>query len=726
MMKRMGFNLRFILGGLAGLLTTVNASAGAMPSQAQILSDMTLANKYFTNEWPNPGCTTCLTGGRPTTIWTRATYFEGSLAMWRVNHDPAITNYATQWGNFHGWKLRNGAVDTSADNQCAGSEYIELYQLNTTQTNRITNIVANLNYWMFTNKTKVDFWWYIDGIHMSMPAFAKMAAISGSANTNYSYKMYIYWHYVKDTVGPSNGLYNVTDHLWVRDTNFLANYTAQDGTKQKCYWSRGNGWVFAGLARTLDVLPASDAHFAEYLQTFREMAAALTAVQRADGFWNVNLGYANDYPGPESSGTAMFTYGLAWGIHHGYLAQETYLPAVINGWNALTTTALHHGAGSDAGFIGYVQSSGSKPSDSQPVTYNSTPDFDDYTLGALLLAGSEVCQLTNLSQTITFNSLTNRTYGDTPITLSASASSGLPVSFSCVSGPATLTSNLLSITGAGTVCVRASQGGNSTYAAATNVDQSFTVASVPLTLVAKPAGKVYGDTDPVLTYQLTGSLIGNDSLNGSLIREPGENAGSYRIQQGTLAAGTNYALNFVEASFTITPAQSINTLASSKIPAQHGESVNLTATIAPVLPATATPTGTVQFFVNDLPQGSPVPLSSGIAVLSANNLPDGTNILKAVYGGNGNFLASTGSLTQVVLSPILVPQTLGISGNNDSTVVMRFQGTPGAQYWVQAADNLNPANWQTISTNTAGLDGIWLITNSKAASFKRYFRSAKP
>ena len=87
---------------------------------------------------------------------------------------------------------------------------------------------------------------------------------------------------------------------------FCPNYTASDGTKQKCYWSRGNGWVFVALARMMEVLPANDPHYAEYLQTFQEMAAALKAVQRADGFWNVNLGYANDFPGPESSGTACF------------------------------------------------------------------------------------------------------------------------------------------------------------------------------------------------------------------------------------------------------------------------------------------------------------------------------------------------------------------------------------------------------------------------------------
>ena len=192
---------------------------------------------------------------------------------------------------------------------------------------------------------------------MSGPAFAKMAAISGSSNTNYANKMYSYWHYTKSGSAPPTASYNLTDHLWCRDSNYLANYKASDGTTQKCYWSRGNGWVFAGLARTLDVLPSSDAHFLDYSNTFQQMAAALKPVQRSDGFWNMNLAYTNDYPGPESSGTAMFTYGLAWGIHHGYLDAATYLPTVIKGWNALTTFALHHNPSTDPGFIGFVQNS---------------------------------------------------------------------------------------------------------------------------------------------------------------------------------------------------------------------------------------------------------------------------------------------------------------------------------------------------------------------------------
>jgi len=371
-----------------------------LPPRSQILSDMVLANNYFTNEWPMPGCSSCLSGAHASCIWTRATYIEGDLALYGINRDTNIYNYAVQWGAFTNWNLRSGDANITPDDQGAGMEYIELYQLDTTQTNRLTHIVNNANYWV-SNHVGLPAWWYVDSMHMSMPVFAKLSVLNSNiisglnSNATYSPEMYSYFHSIKSVWGRSNGLYNVADHLWWRDTNYMANYTASDGTKSKCYWSRGNGWAFAALARTMDVLPTNDLHYAEYLQTFQEMAAALKAVQRSDGFWNVNLGYTNDFPGPESSGTACFTYGTGWGINHGYLDINTYLPVVISGWNALVVGALHHSSGPDNGFLGYMQGSGAQPSDGQPVTYTSPPNFDDYGLGLFLLAGSQVYQLSS-------------------------------------------------------------------------------------------------------------------------------------------------------------------------------------------------------------------------------------------------------------------------------------------------------------------------------------------
>ncbi len=158
-----------------------------------------------------------------------------------------------------------------------------------------------------------------------------------------------------------------------------------------CYWSRGNGWAIGALCRVLDYLPATDAHRAEYVQIIQQMAVSLKAIQRTDGFWNVDLGDSADYPGPEESGTGFFTYAMAWGINHGILDTATYLPVVAKGWNAMVDSCIH--PMTDTIILGYVQGSGSEPSSAQPVTYNKQPDFDDYGVGIFLLAGSEVYKL---------------------------------------------------------------------------------------------------------------------------------------------------------------------------------------------------------------------------------------------------------------------------------------------------------------------------------------------
>ncbi len=86
------------------------------------------------------------------------------------------------------------------------------------------------------------------------------------------------------------------------------------------------------------------------------------------------------------------------------------------------------------------------------------------------------------------------------------------------------------------------------------------ITAVALEITADAQTKEEGQTDPALTYSITGgSLIAGESLTGELSRETGETAGTYTILQGTLTAGTNYSITFVSADFVITLATSINT-----------------------------------------------------------------------------------------------------------------------------------------------------------------------
>ena len=94
------------------------------------------------------------------------------------------------------------------------------------------------------------------------------------------------------------------------------------------------------------------------------------------------------YGGPEMTGTALFLYGMSWGINHGLLKAKVYRPICDKAWEALKA-CVH-----EDGFLGYNQGTGKDPSAGQPVTYNSLPDFEDYGTGCFLLGATEYYKLT--------------------------------------------------------------------------------------------------------------------------------------------------------------------------------------------------------------------------------------------------------------------------------------------------------------------------------------------
>jgi hypothetical protein len=167
-------------------------------------------------------------------------------------------------------------------------------------------------------------------------------------------------------------------------------------------------------------------------------------------------------------------------------------------------------------------------------------------------------------QTITFDAPPDATYGDAPITLDGTASSGLPVSYQVLSGPATVQGDVLTITGAGTVMVEASQVGDGVnFSAAAPVDQSFTVNPAQLTVTADDQTRLVGQADPVFTATITG-FVNGDTLDTSGVTGAAafasddtadSPAGTYTITptQGTLTAA-NYTFTFVVGTLTVNPA----------------------------------------------------------------------------------------------------------------------------------------------------------------------------
>ncbi len=362
------------------LLSSHVSNAQKLPPKKITLNAMRIANDYFMDKWPDTGKEITLHKTWPSNIWTRGVYYEGLMALYSIDKQDKYYDYAVNWGESHKWNFRDGIMTRNADNQCAGQTYIDLYEI-AKHEKRIENVKASIDSMMVTDK--VDDWDWIDAIQMAMPVFAQLGRIY--KDDTYFERMYEMYNHTKNIEG-ENGMYNKSDGLWWRDKDFDPPYTEPNG--EDCYWSRGNGWVIAALVRVLEQIPEDEGHRKEYITDFKSMAKALAKVQREDGFWNVSLHDPDNYGGKETTGTALFVYGMAWGINNGILSEKKYMPVIEKAWNGILKDAIH-----ENGFIGYVQGTGKEPASSQPVAFDKQPDFEDFGLGCFLLAGSEVYKL---------------------------------------------------------------------------------------------------------------------------------------------------------------------------------------------------------------------------------------------------------------------------------------------------------------------------------------------
>ncbi len=375
-------SIRLLITNITALLILLPSIGDAQqaPLKKDVLAVMSLTNDYFMKKWPDPGKEIITNIPRPSNIWTRAVYYEGLMALNKMAPAKKYYDYAVSWGESHKWGLRDGIFTRNADNQCCGQTYIDLYLIDR-KPERIHDIKMSID--SMVRSPKADDWNWIDALQMAMPVFARLGVMY-SDNAYYE-KMFDLYQFSKNEHG-TNGLYNPADRLWWRDKDFVPPYKEPNG--EDCYWSRGNGWVVAALVRVLEIMPRKAPHRDEYLKTYHEMIQALVPLQRADGFWNVSLHDSTHFGGKELTGTALFIYGMAWGVNKGILPKKTYRPVIIKAWNAMVKDAVH-----PDGRLGYVQGTGKEPKDGQPVSFTSVPDFEDYGLGCFLLAGSEVYKM---------------------------------------------------------------------------------------------------------------------------------------------------------------------------------------------------------------------------------------------------------------------------------------------------------------------------------------------
>ncbi|MBA4148309.1 MAG: hypothetical protein H0X66_09350 [Verrucomicrobia bacterium] len=186
------------------------------------------------------------------------------------------------------------------------------------------------------------------------------------------------------------------------------------------------------------------------------------------------------------------------------------------------------------------------------------------------------------TQTISFDGPSEKTYGDSPFPVTATASSSFPVSFVIMSGPATLSEETITITGVGEVTVRATQAGNDFYDEAEPVDQSFSVAQAFLQVSADNVTRVYGDANPPLTGSISG-IQNDDAISVFYSTGAGiaSAVGDYAIVLGLNDPDgrlINYNVETISGTLTITAA-SLTVTADDKTRAVGDENPVLTGTL---------------------------------------------------------------------------------------------------------------------------------------------------
>jgi rhamnogalacturonyl hydrolase YesR len=290
---------------------------------------------------------------------------EAALAMGRANRwTPGPRVYHADdhvIGQSYLWAARNGAGPGALVPLRANFDAI-LAQPS----------IAHLSFYVAKNYEETAClrrWCWCDALFMSPPAWVDMSLQTGDPRYT-AYAMREFW-------ATTDFLYDRVEKLYFRDSRF---FERRDEQGRKLFWSRGNGWVFAGIANLLDVLPKDHPDRPRLEGLFRDMAARLKTLQKPDGYWAPSLLAPENSP-PETSGTGFFTYGLAWGVKQGLLDAGDYLPAIDSGWAALARAVAKDGR------LGWVQQVSDRPENV------NEGDTQFYGVGAFLLAASGVASL---------------------------------------------------------------------------------------------------------------------------------------------------------------------------------------------------------------------------------------------------------------------------------------------------------------------------------------------
>ena len=300
--------------------------------------------------------------------WTFAALYTGFMAVPKAANGEKYQKAMLQMSQKFNWQP--GPRVGVADDMAIGQTYLSLYFRHHDPAmigpirERGDAVMA-----LPDNPEKL-LWWWCDALFMAPPVFTKLSQATGDGK---------YLDFMDRQWWITSGLlYSPSNHLFFRDKTFLDKHEANGSS---IFWSRGNGWVFAGLAKVLAEMPQDYPSRAKYVAQYREMAEEIAGLQGADGLWRPGLLDAAAYPLPENSGSAFFTYGFAYGINSGILERAKYQPVVQKAWKGLLSHIYQDGR------LGCIQPIGAAPGD-----YSAASSYV-FGTGAFLLAGSEVYRL---------------------------------------------------------------------------------------------------------------------------------------------------------------------------------------------------------------------------------------------------------------------------------------------------------------------------------------------
>ncbi len=321
----------------------------------------------------------------PATEWTQGAGDAGMVALAGISGNPKYRDALLAMGEANSWQP--GPRMYHADDLAVGQAYAGLYFLYR-DPKMIAPLRARLDA-ILSAPSKIqsldfhqhydqasELWSWCDSLFMAPPVWMQLFAATGD-------ERYLDFA-VKNWWRTTDYLYDPSEHLYFRDSTYFGR---REANGKKIFWSRGNGWVMAGLVRMLQLLPANHPSRARFEHLFREMAETILTYQQPDGLWRSSLLDPDDYPLKEASGSGFYAYALAWGVNQGLLDSEKFKPAIRKAWAALVECV-------DAdGKLTHVQPIGSDP---KMFPADST---EVYGVGAFLLAGSELYRMALFEKT---------------------------------------------------------------------------------------------------------------------------------------------------------------------------------------------------------------------------------------------------------------------------------------------------------------------------------------